>query len=745
MGHTESKSQKLLRRRAQNKRVLAVQAMVGETAWLEGHLRWQDGRVVWESARGPLAPSGADIALAQRRLYQIARYPRVAAAVLGNLAAWRQRRQARLALVKQLYRLAAPDLPALGAHPDDPATIARLVALLPAEALCVNTLPVSPAAALLAAGAPARPGLAALLADTEAPPAGRALAALVLGADARRHGTPPVALPSDNAWCHRAYLLSTQIGLPAEAPLLVALLAADDGAALARRYRAAVAAPGPLRLPGEMLRGLLADGAAPDRVVRLAEAMIPAGAVAAQMVQCRDLPPMRDPDLRRDLARDLRAARQAVADAWANLLLAYAQATTDPAVILDLAHISQAVITLAPVTWLPSGRGRQRHPADSSPGWASGDALLAALERGQDLPPPLYTPYLALLVSEQDQLWPPADRPPATDPPQVATWLATCQRQQIDPLVKLLAQTGDPGLVRAAIRQGIYKTLAQYDWHDPALCRWALRLIGDFYQEARAPGDDLCALLSHFAHLTEARTRLGPIFAALGRAPRSTRPQWLNAIRYELPARQVERRAGLVHLAHHLPRLIAFAGANPDADDLEVLVAAALAVDESTGDEADAGLAWLLARISAGRQKAALTYRERASLRLGLLLGRMLAGGHRAHWQVILETIFDHDYGHQIYLVEQSAPVLARYPAVQAMFARLFPRHPTRCLELLARVGAAAHLDPAVFDPLAEIVAVAADDAAAALPPEWAPLGALAPDLQPTVRDYLRARHLLSG
>ena len=57
------------------KPVLAVQAMVGEIAWLDGALRWQGERVRWESRRGLVAPTLADLALAQRRLYQIGRYP----------------------------------------------------------------------------------------------------------------------------------------------------------------------------------------------------------------------------------------------------------------------------------------------------------------------------------------------------------------------------------------------------------------------------------------------------------------------------------------------------------------------------------------------------------------------------------------------------------------------------------------------------------------------------------------------
>src|SRR5215212_7140700 len=80
------------------KRVLAVQAMAGETAWLAGELRWQDGRIVWQTDQGTRAPAPAEVALAARRLDQIAHYRIAAAHALGDPAAWLAGRRARLAL-----------------------------------------------------------------------------------------------------------------------------------------------------------------------------------------------------------------------------------------------------------------------------------------------------------------------------------------------------------------------------------------------------------------------------------------------------------------------------------------------------------------------------------------------------------------------------------------------------------------------------------------------------------------------
>src|SRR5689334_18615681 len=78
------------------KRMLALSAMAGETAWLDGRLLWHEGRVAWETPRGPLSPGPGDMARAQRRISQIAGSPRAAARALDDVSAWLARRSARL-------------------------------------------------------------------------------------------------------------------------------------------------------------------------------------------------------------------------------------------------------------------------------------------------------------------------------------------------------------------------------------------------------------------------------------------------------------------------------------------------------------------------------------------------------------------------------------------------------------------------------------------------------------------------
>src|SRR6266568_4427659 len=154
--------------RRYGKRVLAVRAMAGETAWLDGRILWRDGHVVWETEReepalsagqsqGPepakgkgrrtetVTPTIAKLALAQRRLAQIGGYSRSSSRAFSDAAAWLARRLERLELAKRLQAISELEIEELAerAQARDDSAIARLVALLPAEAYCLNALPVS--------------------------------------------------------------------------------------------------------------------------------------------------------------------------------------------------------------------------------------------------------------------------------------------------------------------------------------------------------------------------------------------------------------------------------------------------------------------------------------------------------------------------------------------------------------------------------------------------------------------------
>src|SRR5215217_3869895 len=94
--------------RRYRKRVLAVRAMAGETAWLEGIPLWQDTHVVWSTDRGTVSPTRSVIALAQRRLTQIGGSPRASRQALGDPNSWLTHRFNRLEAAKQLATLDEP-------------------------------------------------------------------------------------------------------------------------------------------------------------------------------------------------------------------------------------------------------------------------------------------------------------------------------------------------------------------------------------------------------------------------------------------------------------------------------------------------------------------------------------------------------------------------------------------------------------------------------------------------------------
>jgi hypothetical protein len=199
------------------KRMLVVSAMAGETAWLNGRLLWHEGRVAWDTARGPFTPGPGDLALAKRRLTQIAGSPRAAARALGDdVPGWLDRRLDRLETAKQLQPLSAPDLPALArrAQAGGVEAIRHLAGLLSAEAMCLNDLPASPSAALALCGVHALPALDATVQDAGVLMPGRALAALLLGAIRRQNPHEPAGVLPEDGWLRRAYAWGLHSGLP---------------------------------------------------------------------------------------------------------------------------------------------------------------------------------------------------------------------------------------------------------------------------------------------------------------------------------------------------------------------------------------------------------------------------------------------------------------------------------------------------------------------------------------------------
>ncbi len=406
--------------------------MVAETAWLDSRILCHDGRVAWGTERGPMMPDGGAIALAQRRLYQIGRYPHAARLVIGDTEEWIAQRQERLELAKRLRTLHAPDLHALAERAEHaaPADARRLVDLLSVEAYCIDGLPSSPAAALALCGHDADPFLVILLEDKAAPAETRALGALALGAHRRRraeYGPVPAAL-LQSAWGRQCYAWGSKWGVTAHPALVAALLLEEEGRSLARRCLLALSSPGPFTASESYLRGLLAQGIPAIRVVRLAETMQRAGAAAVRAMNYRADLPERPLFVRRAAAERLKAERRETVAMLAALVRQYAIASADPAVVELAARLVDRMMDLR------------------TPVAASAEASGAVLRRRLELPQELHGPYLELLVRRFDDIWYTTNLQLDRDGTAPAGWLRGRQNRAVLRLATLLGACGDPQL-----------------------------------------------------------------------------------------------------------------------------------------------------------------------------------------------------------------------------------------------------------------------------------------------------------
>jgi hypothetical protein len=290
------------RTRSYGKRVLAVRAMAGETAWLDGRMVWHEGRVFWESQGRLFAPSAGDLSLAQRRLNQIRRYPVAGQQALDDLSAWLARRCARLEIAKRVSLVRAHDFVSISQYLREPdvSCIERLSALLLAESVSANALPMSAARTMAAYGERAQPAACGILSDKSLPSIARALAALTLGAGAIHKQivhtgsvarcAPPAAI-QDTEWMQRAYSWGLRLGMPDEPTLYVRLLSDEDGASLARRYTVAAQVGAPFQLDVDLLQDLLGAGTPPKKVVSLAESLLALVPLSTLVLDYRDLLP----------------------------------------------------------------------------------------------------------------------------------------------------------------------------------------------------------------------------------------------------------------------------------------------------------------------------------------------------------------------------------------------------------------------------------------------------------------------
>ncbi|MFL5733103.1 MAG: hypothetical protein ACJ78Q_07850 [Chloroflexia bacterium] len=714
------------------KRLLAVRAMAGETAWLDGRMTWYEGRVAWETPRGPFSPGPGDLALAQRRLGQIADSPRAAARALDDAPAWLARRVARLEIAKQLHTVAEPDLPALVARVQvrDPHATRRLAALLPAEAICLNDLPLSPSAALLLCGGHAGQAVADVLADERAPVPGRALAGLLLGALHRQSalrgsGSRPVEGLDDAGRLRRAYNRGLRSGLPSCPALTGAILEDPDGDSLARRCEA-VLSRGPFALPPQVLRDMLAGGVPTATVVATAEAAAHATTgLQHRILSYRDELPSRDPRKareRREVAEQLQVQRQELVSGLSEALRGYLLAAPDPGTAGAFVLFVEAMLDLGKLT--PE----------------LGESMLLVLRLGLPLPAPLQVPYLRLLAEEHGRIW---DGPGYTQSVKSRNredWLRNRHANRVPDVVALLRVTGDAEIVREALELGVYGSLASSEWPDPDMYQFAMSLIrssGLTYWPWR-----LEFILEGFSTARAARTALQPLAQVTANAPEPIRANLFAAILEHLAETRKAPRVVLPRLVAYVPAVERFAQAyGPEYDPCDRLLEAAMALDKAHPDKASTWFDWVMSHLLITRPFDSSDYYS-SPLSLAVPLGIALADGDLACFQAVVKASLKHSFKQDYDLLCDAISALSRYPHMRSPLAHIFPHQPHRAADLLLYLGLLSRFGPEAAAPLDALDRSPGTDPPI-LPPDWHPLFEALPGMAPTFTAYLRACQFL--
>jgi hypothetical protein len=732
------------------RRVLAVRAMVGATSWLDGRLRWHDGQVAWENGAALVIPGMAELAQAQRYHYKIRRYPISADLALGDGRAWLERRSARLELAKRLRALHAPDLLGLPARAraGDQAAVLQLVALLDAEALCLDRLPASPAATLTACGARSLAPLHALLGDEAAPLATRALAGLTLGAiemqnaECKMQNAAFHILIAQFPWLERAYRFGLRAGIPDDPPLVLALLADQAGLTLARRYTQAKASLSPFRLPPDLLYDLLVRGLSATQVLALAEAAVEAGALARQIVDRRPVTLGRRARNRKPVVECSLAQRRKLVADLAELLHTYVRAAPELETITSFVQLVEAMLGLGQLT--PELAEmivlQLRHAVERLPALALG-------------------PGLALLVEQHARLWDRASLPPNTR--RLGGWLSARWGGHVKPLLQLLGATGDAAIVREALELDLVELLALHAYAGPDLCRWLLSLLRMFApgQDVEAPrrhiqsqhrmANALLGLLDRCKPVRAARALLQPVVDALMAAPATRRADLLVALLDELIYQPLAPRDLLPRLTRYLPTATRFAARSRNSHLCWEILPGLLVLDSTYREEAPAWFEWQLSHLLELESQPADEPAYIGAVGLAALFAATLAGGELARFQAVFRTGLRCRFDQRGDLLERGIATLGRFPALRAALAQLFTQQPQRCAELAVRVGLATRLGAAALAPLAELEG---PDSAGFLIVDprdadrgWQALLDLAPDLAATAAAYLHAQWLLGG
>jgi hypothetical protein len=708
--------------RRYRKRVLAVRAMAGETAWLEGCPIWRDGRVVWEAGRTTVVPNRSLLATSQRRLTQVAAHPRASRQAFGDVTGWLARRLDRLALAKCLFAFNEPDLVALCSpmslrHKDERA-LQQLASLLIVEATCLNRLPASPSHALYSCGGRAvQPILSAVL-DHDALRAGRALAALVMGA-LRKAGKWYVesAISFGSQWQERAYTWGLHNGMPDD-PALFASLLQEENISLLDQF-AGLRERAVAHLPGtESLRKLLDRGVPATTVVELCRACAEIETLVGHIGNYRDDLPDRHAPWRVEVASDLRKERAKTIGELVGLVHRYALGTIDPKSVRDAIALTSAII---------HARGKYHT--------ALGEAAFNVLRLGLDLPIEMQGAYLRLLHNYSDLIW--ADFEEVAER-NLKGWLSSEHMTYVIPVCSALEKYRDPDLVRHALEIDRPFLLTSYTFKDPEIFRFALSLLAD-YDLIYRHWNLMAALAgANFAGAKEARQALRPLAQAVMQAPPDCRADLLDQFLSHFPSRTLEASEQANRWATYVPALLAFLVGRRAM--LSTLVEIVVQIDKV---HADHGLDWFPSLLAALKREITpdvdVTMLS-ASLPLTVSFGLALAGDDYASFQRIALAALSHSFDHDSRQIEKAIGVLRQFPVLRSALARIFPLQPHRCMDLAVKIGLASQLGKDAMSPLGYLERSALIEVA--LPEEWRALVAVAPGVEEAARSYLLAHQV---
>jgi hypothetical protein len=713
--------------RRYGKRVLAVRAMAGETAWLDGRIVWREERVVWETGRDIVVPTVATLALAQRRLAQIGKYRRSASRAFGDASEWLAARLSRLELAKRLQAISEPDIPGLVEHArKDRRALHRLATLLPAEAYCLNALPASPGEALVACGGAAEAVLREVASDELAPGAGRALASMALGAIHRQSIERWEQNVMGPKWNARAYAWGVKQGWPSDAPLTIMLLGEEDGKTLAERLAYAERGGSRFLLPVEDLRGLLARGFDANRVVELCEACTAIEPVAVRIMHYRDRLegiPLR---WRREAAASLQDERLVLVGDLIDLVRKYALDGTEPAVIYIMAQFMAAMLDL--------GTGSHTKQAV--------EAALATLRQGLELPATLRGPFFEVLLERFAQVWSAATfaEQAAEGATQLQAWLEGRDWYMVGPIAQLLVQAGDAGIVREALDLELVRALGSQGWKDRELYRLALRLVRDLNLGGRAWV--LWGVLDGFRTAKAARAALNPIVTAIVQAQnRDTRGNLAEGVFVMLSSERGRIKEDVRALAPEVPRLIRFIESpGVESNFAWRAVESAVTLNREVGEEAAGWLDGLLAYLEERGQRGELDNKQSTTLIQTLPFLVALAGDEAKRFVALARAALAHSFDYDSEPVHKSVEVLKRFPTLRDALAHLFPLQPHRCLALAVKMGYVSRLGKEAYAPLGYLEGSGDSEA---LPEEWDALASLVPGAEADGRAYVRSRRIL--